>query len=226
MTESTVGFVKIRREYRFSYRSYTANKDTDKVSKAKAPKSRYRCFSANPLDTLMRGVFFSHRESTLYIKACSDHSRQQSDSNAEKITSKTAKKQFDDTQDRLMLANITKEYCHRILQCLEEGQFVPSASWMLILHAFLASSGIQTNGDSGQKKKKNTSQSTSSSGEVGDLDDVYDGSLESTLHMPEHSVATVVPAFCQRQLKALTTVQTPFHAPLCTVISIIISSAF
>jgi len=200
--DGTVGFIKVRRVYRFSYRWHAEasanNKDKDaeskskerKGSRAKEGKSRYRCFSGNPLDSLVRGVFFSQKEATLYTKACTDHSRHQNSSDQSEQSSgqglsKAARKKLDEEQDLALLASLTKQYCRHILRHFEDGQFTSSAIWMLITHAFLASSGIKV--DTG---KRGTADPET---------------LDSHMHIPEHAVVRVVPSFCQRQLRSLTT---------------------
>ena len=196
-----MGFVKVHREYRFSYRwlsdSSAKSKDLKPSSKekkearAKEAKSRYRCFSGNPLDSLVRGVFFSQREATLYTKACSDHSRHQvdrgqnSNQDGDEVLSKSAKKRQDQQSDLALLASLIAKYCRNILRRFEDGKFTASATWMLILHAFLASSGIKV--DSGMKGTADRE------------------ALDSNMHLPEHAVVRVIPSFCQRQLRSLTT---------------------
>ena len=104
--------------------------------------------------------------------------------------SKAEKKAFDASRDALMIDHMLKHYASSALTQLEESRVVDSATVMLVLHAFLASSGIKFETKSRDKFKK--------------ISESESGVLEKDIHVPEHSVARVIPSFCQRQLRCLT----------------------
>ena len=176
-----------------------SNKKKNKKRHKKEGKSRYRCFSCHPLDSLIRGCFFNHKEMSLYLKVCQDHSRQQQQRGSQqqqepvKFVSKSEKKAYDDKQDLVMLKSIVKHYCQEVLLLFDKSQFVESAIKMLILHAFLASSGIDVIDHKNKKNKKTTTKTNEQ--------EVLDGQI----HLPEHQEVRVIPTFCQRQIRSLTT---------------------
>lgn len=158
--KTTVGFIKITKQYRFSYRQREHQEDLQneeeerktkknrhkKESTRKDSKSKFHCFSRCPIDSLVRGVFFNAKEMELYLKTCRDHTHHQTRGkmyvkNWHTMT-KLEKKLHDEEQDKVMIRNYIKILCQEILNLFDSGDFVKCGIKMLILHAFLATSGM------------------------------------------------------------------------------------
>jgi hypothetical protein len=169
--DRTTGFIRIKREYRFTHVDTSADTVSEEPSATASDPSAHKnekhpvqCFSPLVLDSLVRGIFFSLPELEMLKSACSRHAaalQARTDVLAAASSKSKPKKKKKGEDDILpedgLIRDVIYKYAKTALNYFDQGDFVLSAGWMMLLQSFVSSSysevtqdgiEIDSNGDS------------------------------------------------------------------------------
>ena len=192
--ERTTGFIHVNRVYRFTFVDTSGEQAPGEPSTfaLEALPGDHRpamCFSPNPLDTLVRGIFFNSAELKLVLSLCWRHSaaikaRKEAQKPTDWLGRRKTKKDDETVDEDDLIGNVIRHYCVTALKLFDNGEFVRAASWMMLLQAFMSSPRImEDDGDEG-------------SDAVGDM---------KVHELVAHGDGLALPpSFCMMQLSSLT----------------------
>lgn len=149
--DRTTGFIRITRVYRFTFvdTSTVITVPTEgstpiaNVDSHTNEQYRVQCFSPLVLDSLVRGVFFSMSELEMVKSVCRRYSAARTAALAASNKTKQKQKHKRGTDEVLpediFIRDVIHHYCKLALTNFDQGDFVISAGWMMLIQSFVTS---------------------------------------------------------------------------------------